>query len=641
MFKVDWEKTSVTYQLPEGMAEKMVRLAYPDETLISSEVIAGGCANLNIKIQLENQNKPLILRVYLRDKDSADREQKLSALLKGHLPVLLTRYIGEFEGHHFAITEFISGISLRDLLLGAVTHDLSSIMHEVGLILSKITAHEFSEAGFFDKELEVVTYKSSDVIKFAQGCLNDKTVLSVLDPSVIAEIKKAIKQYASSVPTIDEKHLVHGDFDPANILVDKINGSWVVTCILDLEFAFSRSCLWNVANMLRYAHKMPPEFQNSFIDALQRNGIKLPPDWHTTIHLLNLSSLLDLLKRSDPKDHPHRCADIRELINHILSELNNMQKIDRVEIKPYDPNWPHIFEKEAPLIRQALRDNCIAIYHVGSTSVPGLGAKPKIDIIAVVRNLFFDKLQLEAVGYKYRGGFNIPLRRSFTIRTADKNINLHVFEENDPEIELNILFRDHLRENPSARDEYALLKYKLIAEESSHQKNNSIYKGYTLGKHDFIQNILKKSGFNKYRFVLCTHTLEWATAKHFRDTYFFGPHGIEDPYTWTFNHEEHAHLVLYQGTEIVAYAHIQFWPNQRAAILIIATDENKRNQNSGSQFLALIEKWLKSLGVKSLHAESRQSSLRFYLKNGYTEVPFNDPENHESDPNDVPVGKVL
>lgn len=641
MFKVDWEKTSVTYQLPEGMAEKMVRLAYPDETLISSEVIAGGCANLNIKIQLENQNKPLILRAYLRDKDSANREQKLSALLKGHLPVPLTHYIGEFEGHHFAITEFISGISLRDLLLKCAPHDLTELMSEVGMILSKITAYEFSKPGILNHELEVIPYESSDVIKFAQGCLNDNNVLSVLDPSVIAEIKKAIKQYASSVPTDYEKHLVHGDFDSANILVDKINGSWVVTCILDWEFAFSGSCLWDVANMLRYAHKMPPEFQNSFIDALQRNGIKLPPDWHTTIHLLNLSSLLDLLKRSDPKDHPHRCADIRELINHILSELNNMQKIDRVEIKPYDPNWPHIFEKEAPLIRQALRDNCIAIHHVGSTSVPGLAAKPKIDIIAVVRNLFFDKLQLEAVGYKYRGGFNIPLRRSFTIRTADKNINLHVFEENDPEIELNILFRDHLRENPSARDEYALLKYKLIAEESSHQKNNSIYKGYTLGKHDFIQNILKKSGFNKYRFMLCTHTLEWAAAKHFRNTYFFGPHGIEDPYTWTFNHEEHAHLVLYQGTEIVAYAHIQFWQNQRAAIRIIATDENKRNQNSGSQFLALIEKWLKSLGVKSLHAESRQSSLRFYLKNGYTEVPFNDPENHESDPNDVPVGKVL
>lgn len=74
MFKVDWEKTSVAYQLPEGMVEKMVRLAYPDKKLTSSELIAGGCANLNIKIQLENKNQPLILCVYLRDKDSAYRE---------------------------------------------------------------------------------------------------------------------------------------------------------------------------------------------------------------------------------------------------------------------------------------------------------------------------------------------------------------------------------------------------------------------------------------------------------------------------------------------------------------------------------------------------------------------------------------
>lgn len=641
MFKVDWEKTSVTYQLPEGMVEKMVRLAYPDKKLISYESIAGGCANLNIKILLEDEKYSLILRVYLRDKDAAYREQKLATLLKGTVPVPLTHYIGELEGHHFAITEFISGISLRDFLLSNASDAIGALMSEVGMILSKITAYEFSKSGFLNKDLEVVPYESSDVIKFAKGCLNDKTVLFVLDPSVIAEIKKAIKQYAYLFPTDDEKHLVHGDFDPANILVDKINGSWVVTGILDWEFAFSGSYLWDVANMFRYAHKMPPEFQNSLLNALQKNGIKLPAHWRTTIHLLNLSSLLDLLKRSDPQRHPKRCADIRELIDHILLELNNMQKIDCVEIKPYDTNWPNIFEAEAALIKKALADNCVAIHHVGSTSVPGLAAKPKIDIIAVVRNLVFDKSQLEAVGYKYRGGFNIPLRRSFTIRTADRNINLHVFEENDPEIELNILFRDHLRENPSARDEYAFLKYKLIAEESSHQKSDSIYRGYTLGKHDFIQSILNQSDFNKHRFVLCTHTLELATAKHFRDTYFFCPHGIEDPYTWTFNHEEHAHLVLYQGTEIVAYAHIQFWPDKRAAIRIIATDENKRNQGFGSRFLMLIEKWLKSLGIKSIHAEFRKTSLRFYLKNGYTEMPFNDPENHESDPNDVPVGKLL
>ena len=123
-----------------------------------------------------------------------------------------------------------------------------------------------------------------------------------------------------------------------------------------------------------------------------------------------------------------------------------MQKIDRVEIYPYDPNWPNIFDHESVMIKEALGSNCTAIHHVGSTSVPGLAAKPKIDIIAEVRDLLFDKSQLENLGYEYRGGFSIPLRRSFTIRMSDRKINLHIFEENDPEIELNILFRDYLRQ---------------------------------------------------------------------------------------------------------------------------------------------------------------------------------------------------
>ncbi len=642
MFKVSWEKTSVTYQLPDGMLEKMVSLAYPDQKLTSFELIAGGCANLNYKIWLEYEDHPLILRVYLRDKTAAYREQKLAALLKETVLVPLTHYIGELEGHHFAITEFMLGLPLRDLLLGDDPHDLSAIMYEVGLILSKITAHEFSEAGFFDKELKIIPHSpSDDCLIFAKDCLKHETVLSVIASDVITKISQVLNHYNRLFPDKNENHLVHAGFDPANILVNKIDGLWKVSGVLDWEFAFSGSVLCDVANMLRYAHKMPPEFQNAFLKGLGSGGVTLPKNWHMTIQLLNLLSLLDCLKRSDPKRGPNQCAGIVELIDHILSALNNMQKIDRVEIKPYDANWPNIFEDEAIRIKKALADNCIAIHHVGSTSVPGLAAKPKIDIIVVVQDLFFDKSQLEAIGYKYRGGFNIPLRRCFTIRTADKNINLHIFEENDPEIELNILFRDHLRRHPEARDEYALLKYKLITEESSHEKNDSIYRGYTLGKHDFIQNILKNSGFNKHRFVLCTHTAEWAAAKNLRDTYFFDPHGIDDPYTWTFNHEEHAHLVLYQGTEIIGYAHIQFWPDQRAAIRIIAIDESKRNQNSGSNLLVFIEKWLLTLGIKSIHAESRKTSLRFYLKNGYTEMPFNNPENHESDPKNIPVGKVL
>ena len=311
-----------------------------------------------------------------------------------------------------------------------------------------------------------------------------------------------------------------------------------------------------------------------------------------------------------------------------------------VEIVPYDINWVHIFVRESSIIKEALGNNCLAVYHIGSTSVPGLASKPKVDIMAVVHIGSLSISQLKKIGFAYKGEWNIPFKFGFTKRGKDK-INLHVFEKGHAEIELNLLFRDYLCKNSNARNEYALLKQKL-AQEFTHQKKNSIVKEYTIGKNNFIQNILKKSGFDKLRFVLCTHTAEWDAAKHFRDSCFsFVHHEIEDPYTWMFNDEEHAHLILYQGTEIIGYTNIHFWINQEAAIRIIVIDENKRDQYFGSKFLALIEKWLKNLGVQTIYAESRQSILRFYLKNGYTKTLFDHTEKHKFDPNSVPVSKLL
>ena len=94
--------------------------------------------------------------------------------------------------------------------------------------------------------------------------------------------------------------------------------------VLDWEFSFSGSVLWDVANMLRYAHKMPPEFQDAFLNGLDSGGVSLPENWSITIRLLNLLSLLDCLKRSAPDKRPNQCADIRGLIDHILLAFDNI-----------------------------------------------------------------------------------------------------------------------------------------------------------------------------------------------------------------------------------------------------------------------------------------------------------------------------
>lgn len=318
------------------------------------------------------------------------------------------------------------------------------------------------------------------------------------------------------------------------------------------------------------------------------------------------------------------------------------KKTKQIVVSPYNPDWPKSFAREAATIEQALGSNCIAVHHIGSTAVPGLSAKPIIDMIVVVKDPEQSIQPLEALGLKYKGEYNIPMRYYYS-RSEGENvaINLHVYEEDHPEIELNLLFRDYLRSHEEACKEYALLKENLLQEKSSYEKNNSLFTGYNLGKAAFIRNVLKAAHFNRIRIMKCTHHAEWEVAKRLRQRDFFDPLALGDPYTWTFNHPDHAHLVLYQGVDIIGYAHIQFWPDHRAALRIFVLDEDHRRHGLGCQFLGLCEQWLKRVGVKSLHDEARPNSVDFYRKNGYTEMPFDDPSGVPPSPHDVAMGKRL
>ena len=311
-----------------------------------------------------------------------------------------------------------------------------------------------------------------------------------------------------------------------------------------------------------------------------------------------------------------------------------------IQVSEYNPEWPKTFEKEAAKIQEALGANCIALHHIGSTAVPGLAAKPVIDMIGVVKNPQEAIAPLESLGFTYKGEYYIPMRYYFN-RSAGVDTNLHVYEEGHPEIELNLSFRDRLREVKEAREEYAHLKESLLKNPSSYEKVNSVFTGYNLGKDAFIRKILKEANYSRLRIMQCIHNTEWEEAKRLRQKTFFDPLSIKDPYTWTFDRKEHAHLVLYQGVDIVGYAHIQFWPDQRAALRIHVIDEKFRHQAFGSQFLRLIEEWLKKLGIRSLHDEARPDALNFYRKNGYTEMPFEDPTGEPPSPHDIAVGKKL
>lgn len=324
-FKNDWEKTDQQIKIPPETIQAMVAIALSEKKLASYEVISGGCVNLNIKIHLLNEPQPFILRVYVRDKDAAYREQKLAELLKHTVPIPKVYFVGECEGYRFAITEYMSGISLRDLLLNHPNESIESIMFQAGQVLANIQQIQFPRVGFFDADLKVsqpITRK--DYLTFVQTCLTHPTVVEQIGLNNIDKIKEYHEKYSALLLDETQTHLVHADYDPANILVDKVEGQWKITAILDWEFSHSGSTLLDVANMLRYAHHMPPIFEEAFLQGLKQGGVTLPENWRIRIQLLNVSALLDCLIRCTPKESPNRCADIRELIDHTLLELEKV-----------------------------------------------------------------------------------------------------------------------------------------------------------------------------------------------------------------------------------------------------------------------------------------------------------------------------
>ncbi|WP_135853472.1 GrpB family protein [Halorussus salinus] len=168
----------------------------------------------------------------------------------------------------------------------------------------------------------------------------------------------------------------------------------------------------------------------------------------------------------------------------------------RIEIAEYDPEWPVRFEREATRMRNVLGETVVSVEHVGSTAVPGLAAKPIVDICPVVTDMddgerCADLLQQN--GYyrseKDRGDDWIELGR-----TADdgQEFNVHVRPRNSDAVSRYLLLREYLRDHPAARDEYARIK------RAAAEKHPEDVPKYTREKSDFIESVVEKARVEGY-----------------------------------------------------------------------------------------------------------------------------------------------
>jgi GrpB-like predicted nucleotidyltransferase (UPF0157 family) len=182
-----------------------------------------------------------------------------------------------------------------------------------------------------------------------------------------------------------------------------------------------------------------------------------------------------------------RALDEEYLRTSTVGELTPLA--GQIVLVEYDPQWPHRFQNEAKRIRTVLGEHALRIEHVGSTSVPGLSAKPIIDIVLVVidsANELAYAPALEKAGYQLRirepGWYE---HRMF--KSAEGDVNLHLFSADCPEIDRMVTFRDWLRTSAEDRELYARSKTTLA------QKHWKYTQNYADAKTAVVERIMLRA----------------------------------------------------------------------------------------------------------------------------------------------------
>jgi GrpB-like predicted nucleotidyltransferase (UPF0157 family) len=155
---------------------------------------------------------------------------------------------------------------------------------------------------------------------------------------------------------------------------------------------------------------------------------------------------------------------------------------DPIVIVDYDPEWPRAFKAIRDRAAAAVGDVAVAIEHVGSTAVPGLAAKPVIDLVVVVEPEDVQRAveRLVAIGYVHRGNLGVEGREAFSAPEGDPRHHLYVSPTDSEELRAQLAFRDRLRRDRALAAEYVALKRDLAVTFRDDRP------GYTEAKTDFV-----------------------------------------------------------------------------------------------------------------------------------------------------------
>jgi GrpB-like predicted nucleotidyltransferase (UPF0157 family) len=179
----------------------------------------------------------------------------------------------------------------------------------------------------------------------------------------------------------------------------------------------------------------------------------------------------------------------QERIDQYISFGLGLKRTPEVILAEHNPKWTEAFRTEEAVLLDALKIESLCLLHCGSTSIPGIFAKPIVDILGGVdslQDIDSKSTVLENLGYEFKGEYGIPGRRYCTLYSENKEttyVHLHIFTKTHYEFYKHLVFAHYLRSSKSASAEYEQLKLNLVMEKKLKRSD------YSNAKNEVIQKL--------------------------------------------------------------------------------------------------------------------------------------------------------
>jgi aminoglycoside phosphotransferase (APT) family kinase protein len=277
----DWGRLHDFVAVEENTLTSLLQPVFPGRKVITAELLAEGHCNTNYKIRVSDLDDAFVLRIYVRDHEALQKDWDLFNLIQEKVPIAELLY-ADLHGTHYdapyAIMKWVDGVLLSDVMATGNTDDIVACAYDLGAVLARIGSHTFPQAGFFGPGLTIAQPFDDGPNSYLSGIeqyLNLERVRQQLGEKQLKQLEQFVSDNAAYLTeTFDTSSLVHADFKGINILVQQRSTRWNVAAVLDWEFAFAGTPLFDIGQMLRYEYLYPPAFNREKSSKAMINEVK-------------------------------------------------------------------------------------------------------------------------------------------------------------------------------------------------------------------------------------------------------------------------------------------------------------------------------------------------------------------------------